>query len=132
MIKPVSINAGVEFYRIRQSRDRNMLNCDSPTWFTGVYTLAGTVCRDKTIRLISNPENMSKGSQIPFLYRICSVCAQILDGHAKLGMVFGVSFWTKNGRLVIPLGIKPTSAEKAAKDVHESFDSVFIGELIQY
>ena len=58
------------------------------------------------------------------------MCAQILDNHADFGMVFATSVWTRNGRVVIPLGIKPTAAGKTSQDVHQSFDSVPIFELV--
>lgn len=59
MVQPVSISSGVQFYRLRNQTDKCLLKCDSETWFQSVYSIAGLVCRDKTIRLLSNPKTMS-------------------------------------------------------------------------
>jgi hypothetical protein len=66
MLNPISISAGVQFYRVRQQRARDLLNCDGEGWFSSVYSIAGMVCRDKTTRLVSDPKNMS--NLISFIY----------------------------------------------------------------
>ena len=59
MTTPVSIAAGVQFYRLRNQGEKSLLKCDGETWFQSVYSIAGLVCRDKTTRLLSNPKHMS-------------------------------------------------------------------------
>lgn len=66
MLNPISISAGVQFYRVRQQRARDLLKCDGEGWFSSVYSIAGMVCRDKTTRFVSDPKNMS--NLISFIY----------------------------------------------------------------
>ena len=46
-------------------------------------------------------------------------------------MAIATSFWTKNGRILIPLGIKPTASGKGSVEVHKSFASVNIFQQIK-
>lgn len=131
MLNPISISTGVQFYRVRQQSARDLLNCDGEGWFSSVYSIAGIVCRDKTTRFVSDPKNMSNLIVVIHILFFL-VCAQILDGHAAFGMAIATSFWTKNGRVLIPLGIKPTGSEKSSKEVHKSFASVNIFQKIKF
>ena len=59
LMNPVSISTGVQFYRVRHQRARDLLNCDGEGWFSSVYSIAGMVCRDKITRFVSDPKNLS-------------------------------------------------------------------------
>ena len=68
MVNPVSISVGVQFYRVRHQRSRDLLNCDGEGWFSSVYSIAGMVCRDKMTRFVSDPKNLSNLGVLIYIF----------------------------------------------------------------
>ena len=73
MTSSVSVSFGAEQLRLQSQQGHNLLGCEGETWITKVYTLTGTICRDKAIRLLFN-ENCRSDSPKPFYYFVYVSC----------------------------------------------------------
>ena len=56
----VSVMYASEQLRLNRRQGHNLLACEGESWIAKTYTVVDYVIRDKEMRILTNPDNMSK------------------------------------------------------------------------
>ena len=53
-----SVYSAVQSYRLSMDSDANILPISGETWWSDVYFIADLICRDKIMRMLTDPDQM--------------------------------------------------------------------------